>query len=137
MVKNLPTNAGDAKEAGLIPRSGRSLEKKVATHSSILAWKIPWTEVPVRLQSMGLQRVRPSLVTEHARFRCHLFHGIFFLLFHHCPIYIFIACCLVSICLFFSCFFHPLWLMSTFIPLWSEKMLKIIFVLLNLLRLVL
>ena len=34
------------------------LEKKMATHSSILAWKIPWTEEPVRLQSMGSQRVR-------------------------------------------------------------------------------
>ena len=33
------------------------LEKKMATHSSILAWKIPWTEKPGRLQSMGLQRV--------------------------------------------------------------------------------
>ena len=30
----------------------------MATHSSILAWKIPWTQKPVRLQSMGLQRVR-------------------------------------------------------------------------------
>ena len=33
------------------------LEKKMAPHSSILAWKIPWTEEPGRLQSMGLQRV--------------------------------------------------------------------------------
>ena len=33
------------------------LEKEMATHSSVLAWKIPWTEVPGRLQSMGLQRV--------------------------------------------------------------------------------
>ena len=32
------------------------LEKEMATHSSILAWKIPWTEKPVRLQSMGSQR---------------------------------------------------------------------------------
>ena len=34
------------------------LEKAMATHSSILAWRIPWTEEPGRLQSMGLQRVR-------------------------------------------------------------------------------
>ena len=34
------------------------LEKEMATHSSVLAWKIPWTEEPGRLQSMGLQRVR-------------------------------------------------------------------------------
>ena len=34
------------------------LEKEMATNSSTLAWKIPWTEEPGRLQSMGLQRVR-------------------------------------------------------------------------------
>ena len=34
------------------------LEKGMATHSSILAWRIPWTEEPGRLQSIGLQRVR-------------------------------------------------------------------------------
>ena len=34
------------------------LEKEMATHSSILAWRIPWTEEPGRLQTMGLQRVR-------------------------------------------------------------------------------
>ena len=34
-----------------------SLEKEMATHSSTLAWKIPWTEEPGRLQSMGSQRV--------------------------------------------------------------------------------
>ena len=34
------------------------LEEEMATHSSILAWEIPWTEEPGRLQSMGLQRVR-------------------------------------------------------------------------------
>ena len=35
-----------------------SLEKEMATHFNILAWKIPWTEDPGRLQSMGSQRVR-------------------------------------------------------------------------------
>ena len=34
------------------------LEKEMATHSSILAWEIPWTEAPSRLQSMGLHKVR-------------------------------------------------------------------------------
>ena len=43
---SLPTNAGD------------TLEKEMATHSSTLAWKIPWMEEPGRLQSMGSQRVR-------------------------------------------------------------------------------
>ena len=40
------------------------LEKGMATHSNILAWKIPWTEEPDRLQSMGLQRVGHDSVTE-------------------------------------------------------------------------
>ena len=35
-----------------------TLEKEMATHSSILAWEIPWTEEPGELQSMGYQRVR-------------------------------------------------------------------------------
>jgi len=39
------------------PGSSAPLEKELATHSSILAWKIPWTEKPGRLESMGLQRV--------------------------------------------------------------------------------
>ena len=40
------------------------LERGIATHSSILAWRTPWTEEPGRLQSMGSQRVRHDLVTE-------------------------------------------------------------------------
>ena len=40
------------------------LEKEMATHSSILAWEIPWTEDPGRLQSMGSQRVRHDLATK-------------------------------------------------------------------------
>ena len=47
-------NAGDP---GSIPGSGRSPEKGMATHSSIHAQKIPWTEEPGRLQSMRSQRV--------------------------------------------------------------------------------
>ena len=41
-----------------------SLEEEMATHPSILAWIIPWTEEPGGLQSMGLQRVRHDLATE-------------------------------------------------------------------------
>ena len=41
VVKNPPANAGDTGVADLIPGSGRSLEEEMATHSSILAWKIP------------------------------------------------------------------------------------------------
>ena len=40
-----------------VPESGRSLEKEMATNSSILVWEIPWTEEPGTLQPMGSQRV--------------------------------------------------------------------------------
>ena len=60
VVKSLPTNAGDA---GSIPGSGRSLEKEMATHSSVLAWRIPWTEESGGLQSMGSQRDMTELAT--------------------------------------------------------------------------
>ena len=58
MVKNLPASAGDIRDMSLIPGSGDPLEKEMATHSSILAWRIPWTEESGGLQSMGFQRVR-------------------------------------------------------------------------------
>ena len=41
------------------------LEKEKATHSSILSWRIPWTEEPGGLQSMGLQRIGHDLEAEH------------------------------------------------------------------------
>ena len=55
VVKKLPANAGDIRDAGSVPRSGRSPEEGMATHSSILAWRIPWTEEPGRLQSIASQ----------------------------------------------------------------------------------
>ena len=58
MVQHLSTNGGKAGDVGSIPGSGRSLEEEMAPHSSILAWRIPRTEEPGGLQSMGLQRVR-------------------------------------------------------------------------------
>ena len=45
-VKNLPANAGDTGDTGSIPGSETALEKEMVMHSSILAWKIPWTEEP-------------------------------------------------------------------------------------------
>ena len=57
MVKNLPANARDAGDMSLTPGSGRSLEKEIATHTSILAQRIPQIEEPAGLQSMGSQRV--------------------------------------------------------------------------------
>ena len=47
------------------------LEKEMATHSSILAWEIPWTEEPVGLQSRGLQRVRHDLATKQQQMVTH------------------------------------------------------------------
>ena len=58
VVRNSPANAGDARDLGWIPGLEDPLEKEMATYSSILAWKIAWTEEPGGLQSMGLQRVR-------------------------------------------------------------------------------
>ena len=54
MVKNLP-----AMQETQVQSLGQEdpLQKGMATHSSILAWKVPWTEKPGRLQSMGSQRV--------------------------------------------------------------------------------
>ena len=56
--KESACNAGDIGDLGLIPGSKDPMEKAMATYSSILAWRIPWTEEPGRLQSMGSQRVR-------------------------------------------------------------------------------
>ena len=56
--KESACNAGDP---GLFPGLGGSLEKRMATHSSILAWRIPWTE---ELECMGC---KPSDITEHAQ----------------------------------------------------------------------
>ena len=60
VVKNPPANAGDK-----VPSLGQEdpLEKEMATHSSILAWEVPWTEEPGGLQSMSHERVGHNLVT--------------------------------------------------------------------------
>ena len=58
MVKNLPANAGDLRGVGSNSGSGRSLEEGMPTHSTILAWRVPWTEGPGRLQFIGSRRVR-------------------------------------------------------------------------------
>ena len=56
-MRSLPANAGDIRDA--VQSLGREdpLEKGMATHSSILAWRIPWTGEPGRLQSTGSQKV--------------------------------------------------------------------------------
>ena len=58
LVKNRPANAGDM---GSIPGLKRYPGKGMSTHSSILDWKIPWTEEPGRLESLG----RESDMTEY------------------------------------------------------------------------
>ena len=65
-VKNLPTV-----QETWVQSLGQEgpLEKGMATHSSILAWRIPWTEKPGRLQSMGLQRVRHDWATNTFHFK--------------------------------------------------------------------
>ena len=64
MVKNPPDNAGDS---GSSSGSGNPLEQKTATHSRILAWKIPWTEESGELLSVGSQRVGNDLVNSSSK----------------------------------------------------------------------
>ena len=71
MVDDFSGSAGkesayNATDPDSVPESGRYLKKGMATPSSILAWRIPWTKEPGRLQSMESQRIRHDLVTEHA-----------------------------------------------------------------------
>ena len=49
VVKNMPANARDIRDPGLIPGQEDPLKKGMATHSSVLAWGIPWTEGPGKL----------------------------------------------------------------------------------------
>ena len=57
LVKNPSANAGDVRDPGSIPGLGSSpLEKEMATHSNILAWRLPWTEESGGLQSMVWKR---------------------------------------------------------------------------------
>ena len=57
VVKNPPANAGDIRDTGLIPGSGRSPGGGHSNPLQYFAWRIPWTEEPGRLQSIGSQRV--------------------------------------------------------------------------------
>ena len=53
MIKNPPASAGDVRDVGLIPRSGRS-PGGGNSHCSILAWRIPWTEEPGGVTARGV-----------------------------------------------------------------------------------
>ena len=67
-VKNLPVDAhaGDVRDAGSTPGWERSPEEGMATHSNILAWRVPWTPIflPGGLQSVGLQRAGQTEETQ-------------------------------------------------------------------------
>ena len=76
MVKNLP--AMQETQVQFLCRED-PLEKGMATHSNILAWRIPWTEEPSRLQSMGLQRVGQDRATNTFTFSLYVFF-----LIRHC-----------------------------------------------------
>ena len=56
VVKDPPINAGDIRDMGLIPGQEGPLEEEMATHPSVLAWRISYSEAPGGLQSMGLQK---------------------------------------------------------------------------------
>ena len=57
LVAQLVKSTCNMGDLGLIPGLDDPLEKRMATHSSILTWRIPWTEEPGGVQSMGSQRV--------------------------------------------------------------------------------
>ena len=68
VVESPPINAGDVRDPGSIPGSGRYLEEGMATRSSILVWRNQWTEEPGGLQAMRLwsQTWLKQLSTQHA-----------------------------------------------------------------------
>ena len=68
VVKNLSVNAGDARDAGWSLGQENPLKKEMAAHSSVLAWKISWTEEPGGLQPMKLQN--SDLVTKQHNKKC-------------------------------------------------------------------
>ena len=65
MVKNLPATAGDVRDLGLIPGSGRSPGEENGNHSGILAWRIPWTEEPAGLQTIRIRHNWSDLTLTH------------------------------------------------------------------------
>ena len=77
VVKNLPTNSGDVRDSVWALGQEDPLEEGMATHSSILAWRIPWTEEPGGPQSIGLKGVRHDWATDTHTHRD--FFGIHFI----------------------------------------------------------
>ena len=65
VVKNPPEIAGDIRDPGSISGLGRPLEEGMATHSSILAWRIQWTEEPCRLQWVSKSQTQLKRLSMH------------------------------------------------------------------------
>ena len=66
VVKNLPASAGDVRDVGSVHGLGRSLQEGMATHSSILAWRIPWTAWWVTVHRVTKSRTRLKWLSTHA-----------------------------------------------------------------------
>ena len=103
------------RDLGLIPGLGRSLGEGMAAHSSILAWRIPWTEEPVWLQSMGLQELDTTewLSIVHIYMYTHTpYNCMPYRLYTHCIPYkqqvSFMRgkCVYEKVCRLDACFFH-------------------------------
>ena len=71
VVKNLPANARATGDMGSSLGWEDPLKEEMSTHSSMLAWEIPWTGELGRLQSMSLQRVRHMFTRVHAHIHTH------------------------------------------------------------------
>ena len=74
-VKNSPANVGDTGDVGSIPGVGDPLEEGMATHSSIPAWRIPWTEEPQQATVHGVAK-------SHTQLRKHTKHNYIYMLIH-------------------------------------------------------
>ena len=90
VVQNPPANAGDIRDAGSIPGSGRSLEKEMATYSSFLAWRIPMDRGAWRATVHGVAKSWTGLSNftltftfwlDNIAFKEHILFGIYFLKF--------------------------------------------------------
>ena len=85
-VKNLPATQETQQEKQIRSLGWEdALEQEMATHSSTLAWKIPWTEKPGRLQSIGSERLGHYWATEHTHTHTHIYHHMTSLLFSILP----------------------------------------------------
>ena len=77
-VKNLP-EIQETQKTLVQPLDWKdALEKEMTTYSSILAWKIPWTEEPGGLQSKGLQRAEHDWATKHISISSYVIWGVIF-----------------------------------------------------------